>query len=175
MHSIDYSKFSLDELLDVKSNIDKALYSERYKALLSEISKREKQAQALSFDMSENKAITPTQLEQVNGHQFNYFEGEYRCTFKRVMVVNAIGLFFGGIVSLMSKEPSSASSLDFGLFALFECMTFACLVTTLYTGKSLSNSGIVNIKRHYIYVTISQIMWSYLFFLGLIIGLKQFA
>ena len=39
---IDYTKYSLDELYDVRENIDKRVFPKRYEALIVEISCREK-------------------------------------------------------------------------------------------------------------------------------------
>ncbi|NMH66097.1 hypothetical protein [Shewanella salipaludis] len=48
MSTVDYSKYTLDELFDVRANIDKEAHPENYKALLIELDNRKEEVEALT-------------------------------------------------------------------------------------------------------------------------------
>jgi len=173
MYSEYYSKCSSDELLEIKNNIAQEQCPERYNCLINEISKRQGHNNILPTTHNEN--ITSNKSKPVDILNDKPFKGEYSCSLKRLIVVNLIGFFSGDIISLMAQNSSSATSFEFGQFVFFELLILFCMVASLYTGKSISMFGIVDIKKNYIYVTFSQILSSYLFYLGLFIGIEQFA
>ncbi len=78
--TIDYSKYSLEELLDVKENINAAKYPQRYQDLLAEIDNR---ANSPEEQLLEQKQVqSENELEDAYnsnyGYRLEYFEFEAR-------------------------------------------------------------------------------------------------
>ena len=55
MTTIDYSKYSIDDLLDAKATIDKNSYPENYEALMNEFSIRNFSAEEYNKEQESNK------------------------------------------------------------------------------------------------------------------------
>lgn len=54
---IDYSQYSLEDLLDVKVNIDANRYPENFNALMFELSKRDKELEIFNSEIQEKEKI----------------------------------------------------------------------------------------------------------------------
>lgn len=102
-------------------------------------------------------------------------EVKYKCSRKRVIGINLIGLSIASIFSLFSDNNATSSNFGGFLICLILSLFFLLsLIGTLYTGKCLDVHGIECIQDDYNSVTTGQILISHLFYLTLIMGFKSF-
>jgi len=114
-----------------------------------------------------NKGLITTNSPLDNGAS----KDKYKCSRRRVVVINLIGLSSASLLSLFA-ENISISSLTVGKFLLtftISLIFLLPLILSLYTGKTISSQGrIQSIQDNSYSVTEGQIMLSFLFYLLII-------
>ena len=71
-HEPDYSKYTLDELLDANENIDREKYPERARQLDDEIARQRKEAEEIALSQEEQMQQQELPLE-FHGSAWEYF------------------------------------------------------------------------------------------------------
>jgi hypothetical protein len=120
-----------------------------------------------------NKNFTPTHNLQDSGSS----KDKYKCSIRRVVAINLIGLSSASLLSLFA-ESTSTWSLTVGklLFIFTISLIFLLpLILSLYTGKTISSQGrIESIRDDSNSVTEGQLILSHLFYLLIIMmGFKS--
>ncbi|MCW8878575.1 MAG: hypothetical protein OQK04_06420 [Kangiellaceae bacterium] len=133
MIKIDYSKYSLDELLDVKANIDAEAYPERYKALLKVL---------------EEKIAAPEELKRENVDHSLFQELESDPVAKKVRWASlSDGGSKVGAHKLVEVNPTrmefkpSKDALVFTSF--FVSLSFIVMIASVYYSSTDEASGTV--------------------------------
>jgi MFS family permease len=97
-------------------------------------------------------------------------KGKYKCSRRRVVAINLIGLSSASLLSFFA-ENTSTWPLTVGrlLFTFTISLIFLLpLILSLYTGKTISEGGIVSIRDNSSSVTQDQIILSHLFYMLII-------
>ena len=122
----NYEKYSLDELYDALSHIDKAAYPEREKRIQDNIKKRQQSACSQQLHTSiEPYVITPSPYQdekQTSNWIAKYWKGQFSLPISYWLVGIAINLFilaFGALVENRIEHANSRLSLGVFMLSLY--------------------------------------------------------
>lgn len=153
--SIDYSKYNVEQLLDIQQHIDKNAYPENYKALLAELNLRQDELIALNQEQ---------ELQQRARDELRVLSRSP----KRVATILLAGLPISLPTALSIDSPDLSPS-DERIFVMMLLLTGLPLLHSIVTGWTFSRAGIVTLKTDKFSFTVSQLFYSYLFGLILLI------
>lgn len=153
--SIDYSKYNVEQLLDIQQHIDKNAYPENYKALLAELNLRQDEVLALNQEQ---------ELQQRARDELRAMS----CSPKRVAAILLAGLPVSLPIALSIGSPELSPS-DERIFVIMLLLTGLPLLHSIVTGWTLSRTGVITLKTDKFSFTVSQLFYSYLFGLILLI------
>ena len=151
---IDYSQYTLEDLLDVKVNIDKDKYPENFTALMCELLKREHELEQFNNKIKEEVKVKK-EIVKVS------------CSYRRVVGIFLFS-FIGSLPVVLSTEPSMLKGLDKFYSALILLITGLPLLHSIRNGWTLSRHGIVTVTEDVFSFTIMQLFYGYVFSLTLL-------
>ena len=153
MSPIDYSKYKVEQLLEIQQHIDKAAYPENYQALLSELALR--QDELLEFER--NLALQQQARAELRA--------------KSCSPLRIVGLFAAGLpISLplvLSAETKQSTASDQSMGWVLVVLVAVPLLHSILTGRTLGYRGIVSLTSNPFSFTLMQLFYSYI--LGLLL------
>ncbi|MBA6399742.1 hypothetical protein [Colwellia sp. BRX10-4] len=156
---IDYSQYTLEDLLDVKVNIDKDKYPENFAEIMCELSKRDHELEQFNNEIKEEAEVRKGIMK-------------VSCSYKRVVGVFLFS-FIGSLPVVLSTEPSILKGLDKFYSALILLMTGSPLLHSFRSGWTLSRHGIVTVTEDVFSFTIMQLFYGYVFSLILLLTIAR--
>ena len=156
---VDYSHYTLEELLDVKANIDIDKYPENFKALMAEFLKRENEFKHYN-DAIEKEAEADKILQQISSSN------------KRIAGV----FLFGLCVSLplvLLNERSALSTINLFYSAVLLIMMGLPLLHSFRYGWTLARHDIVTVTDDVFSFTVMQLFYSSIFCLILLLTIVR--
>jgi hypothetical protein len=153
MSSIDYSKYKIEQLLEIQQHIDKAAYPDNYQALLSELELRQGELQ----EFERNQAIQQQARAELRAQSRS--------------PLRVAGLLVAGLpISLplaLSAESKELTAFEQFIAVVMLLLTALPLLHSILTGRTLSHHGVVTLKSNAFSYTLMQLFYSYI--LGLIL------
>jgi len=156
---IDYSQYSLEDLLDVKANLDKNKYPENFSKLMFELSKRDNELEKYNNEIQEKENVKK-EISKVS------------CSYKRVTGVFLFS-FIVSLPSVLSADPSTLKDLDKFYSTVMLLITGLPLLHSFKNGWTLSRNGIVSVTKDVFSFTLMQLFYGYVFCLTLLFTLAR--
>ncbi|MBH0090558.1 hypothetical protein [Pseudoalteromonas sp. NSLLW218] len=145
---IDYSKYSLDELLEAKKSIDKVKYAENFNALMIEFSRRETEINARKSEAKSAIAAKQVILKTT-------------CTAERILGLFLFGLIFGFPVGF-SIVPDTLDGSDVFFSLLLMSMSGGLLFHSFNSGWTFGGNCNLDITEDPIMFTVAQLIYAWL-------------
>ena len=143
---VEYSKYSLDELLEAKKSIDKVKYAENFNALMTEFSQRENEINArnnkIQYKLIEKQIVLKT-----------------TCTTGRIISLFLFGLIFGFPMGLIMPHSNLDGSDVFASLIIMS-MSGGLLFHSFYTGWTLGGNMKCTITDNITLYTLAQLIYA---------------
>lgn len=148
--SINYSSYSIEELLDVKDKIDRQKHPKNYEALLNELSSR-----ATELETYNQVVLIETQKQEGTTTK--------SCSPFRIVCILGVG-FIGSLHFALSSQFGKMGGSDKFLALLMIFMAGLPLLHSFLKGWTLSRHGVVTITEDAFSYSIMQLFYSFVLF-----------
>ena len=148
--SINYSSYSIGELLDAKDKIDRQKYPKNYESLLNELSSR----------ATELETYNQVMLSEIEKQEDTITKA---CSPFRIVCILGFG-FIGSLHFALSSQFGKMGVFDKFLALLMMFMAGLPLLHSFLKGWTLSRHGVVTITEDAFSYSIMQLFYSYVLF-----------